>query len=83
MLGNLWHRFRVWFSKRWPLILFIAVVALFCLGSTWLDRIENPPPPNITWTLASSTQHADVLWLKQATFSLATANDNGVAFMIH
>lgn len=81
MSENLIHRFRI--QLRWPLILLIGVAALIWLGLTWLERIEEPPPRNITWSLASSTQHAEVLWLKQVAFYyVTTANDNGVVFMI-
>jgi outer membrane protein assembly factor BamB len=53
-----------------------VVCVLLWLIPTLLDR----PPEPITWTYGSSTQHVDVLWLKQSFLALPTANDNGVIF---
>ena len=74
---NLRQRFRVWLTKRWALVLFIALILLLWFMPEWL----NKPTPLIVRTLGSSTQHVDVLWFRQdfAATRIA-ANDNEMVF---
>jgi outer membrane protein assembly factor BamB len=76
MFTNLWQNFRVWVSKRWVLVFFIALVLLLWLVLEWLKK----PSPTIIRTLGSSTQHVNVLWFKQNFFTLAAVNTGGVVY---
>ena len=70
------QRFRVWFSRRGALALFIVFVAVVWVLPSWLDRSQS----HITHTLGSSTQHVDVLWFSQDVFTKITGNGSGVIY---
>jgi outer membrane protein assembly factor BamB len=75
---NLWRNFCMWLSKRWPLVLVIALLLIVWLGQLWLER----PQPSITRTLGSSTQRVNVLWLSQDISAPVVTNEKGMVFAI-
>ena len=71
------QQFRNWLSRRGALALFIIVVVLLWLFQTWAQRTQ----PRISHVLDSSTQHVNVLWLKQGDVSnITAANTDGKVF---
>lgn len=73
------QRFQIWLSRRGALALFITMVVLILGFQIWLKR----PQPRISHVLGSSTQHVDMLWIKQGdTSNNVAANADGVIFMM-
>lgn len=78
MFTNLWIRFRGWFFKRWPLILVIGLVILSAIVPTLFN--QSMYVPSVYRMLGSSTQHVNVLWLRQDVSSYPIASAGGRIF---
>ena len=63
------QQFRTWVSRRGALALFFVVVVLLGVYQIW----DHRPQPRISHVLGSSTQHVDMLWLKQEIFRQTTS----------
>jgi hypothetical protein len=58
------QKFRTWASRRGALAIFCVVVILLGVYQIWDQRTQ----PHISHVLGSSTQHVDMLWVKQEIF---------------
>src|SRR5574341_574172 len=68
------QRFWVRLPQRGIVILFITLALLPGTLPACLPKNQR----RITHSLGSSTQHVDVLWVKQETFTKVTSDDNPI-----
>lgn len=73
---NLSQRFRAGLSRRGIVSLFMTLMVL--LGT--LQACLQKPQLHITHSLGSSTQHVEVLWVKQEIFTKITRDDGRIIY---
>jgi len=73
------QRFRVWASQRGAPIIIIAIMVSLWIAQIWYQ--QRSQIPHITRTLGSTTQHVNILWLRQ-DISPYIATSDGMVYAI-